>query len=205
MPFNPNIPNPADLLSSSQGDLLNNNGFLQTWSVTDHYGLDDATSNNGKHQVIQMPVQATQPVTTVDPMLYSFQQTTGNAGILQYMCQAGGLVQSPITPIQSSATGITLIASTGQTTIFDFSGTPDDFPFCFGYVTTLGTPSGGNVAMASAIFGWNGSQGVVNNYLTNTFQFEFSGSLLKLFNTNPLISLTNVAWTLVFNRIFTPT
>lgn len=206
VPFNQNIPQSTDFLSNSQADLLNNNRFLQTWSVTDHYGLDDNTSNNGKHQVLQMPVQAVQPVTTIDPMFYSFAQATGNAGTLQYMCQAGGVVQSPITPIQSSAAGISL-APAGTATIFDFSGSPSNFPYCYGYVNGFGISdqAGNPIVPFNGFFYWNGSKGVINGQSSVGLKIQFSGNILQLTPSALGINYSQISWTLVFNRTFTPT
>lgn len=201
MVFNPNIPQPTDLQSASQGALLNNNGFLQTWSDTDHYGLDDTTVNNGKHQVIQMPVQATQPVSVNDPMFYSFAQATGNAGILQYVVQAGGFVQSPITPIQSSAAGISL-ATNATANVFDFTS----MPYCYGYINGMGISTGaGNPVLATSLIGfyWSGSKGYFVSGFVSNFGIFFSGNILQIKNISGA-TVNSIAWTLVFNRIFTP-
>jgi hypothetical protein len=203
VPFNPNVPLGGDLLSNSQADLLNNNGFLNTWSGTDHYPLNDATSNNGKHQVLQMPAQATKPVTSVDPMFYSFAQPTGNQGTLQYVqgvSPAAAPVQSPITPIQSSATGISLVYP-NTATIFDFTGSI----YCIGYVNAGGNLISGGCASRLSSFIWNGSVGYVQSQAPlNGINFQFSGALLQII-PNIALTLNQVAWTLNFSRIFSPT
>lgn len=50
MTFNPNIPQPTDTLSVSQGELLTNDTQLNTVFNVDHVAFDDATvANRGKH------------------------------------------------------------------------------------------------------------------------------------------------------------
>ncbi len=53
MTFNPNIPRPTDLLSNSQGDLLANNGALNSTFSRNHIPLNVAT-NNGKHSFVEL-------------------------------------------------------------------------------------------------------------------------------------------------------
>lgn len=55
MPFNPNIPQPSDLLSDSQGDLLGNMSQLDTSFGVDHFAFSNLTSNNGFHQKVTLP------------------------------------------------------------------------------------------------------------------------------------------------------
>lgn len=57
MVFNPNIPRPTDLLSTSQGDLLANNAALDASFGRNHVPFSTVT-NNGKHSFIEMPVSA---------------------------------------------------------------------------------------------------------------------------------------------------
>jgi hypothetical protein len=197
-----NVPQPTDILSDSQADLENNNNAIDSSFGVDHYAASNLSANNGKHQVLQMPVQTPQPVTTVDPMFYSFQQPAGNAGILQYMCQAGGLVQSPITPIQSSAAGIS-IASSGTVTIFNFSS----MPYCFGYFNGMGilSTSPASIVSSQGYFYWSGSQGLVRNSAPVSMPLSFSGNLLIITALTGAFSVSSFSWTLGFNRIFTPT
>jgi len=204
MPFNESIPQPNDLLSDSQGDLLNNNGFLNASFGVDHYAFNDATSNNGKHQVIQMPVQSAIPVTTTDPVAFSFQQASGNQGILQYLCGPSGVVASPILPLQSSASGITLPPNTPET-IFDFTNSL----YCFGEIigsgliatTPLSTPT-----VCYGVFFYSGSHGVVTTLTDpNSIAFQFSGNLLQAITPMAFANVSQFAWTLSFKRIFTPT
>ena len=60
MTFNPNIPRANDLLAVSQGDLLTNNGALNTTFSRNHIPLNIGT-NNGKHTFIEMPIRASIP------------------------------------------------------------------------------------------------------------------------------------------------
>jgi hypothetical protein len=63
--YNPNIPQPNDLLSDSQGDILQNFGAANTSFAINHYEFDDATAKNGKHKFVSFPPQGASPVTVV--------------------------------------------------------------------------------------------------------------------------------------------
>jgi len=68
--YNPNIPQPTDLLSVSQGNLLNNFGAIQALIDVNH--VDFAAAGAGKHFFIEMPVQVAPPVTVAGEVgLYS--------------------------------------------------------------------------------------------------------------------------------------
>lgn len=71
------MPQPNDLLSDSQGDLLQNFSAANTSFGINHYEFDDATVNNGKHKFVSMPVTTT-PV------------TVANEGVLYTKAIAGG-------------------------------------------------------------------------------------------------------------------
>ena len=195
------MPQSTDLLSNSQGALLANNGFLNTWSATDHYALDDATADNGKHKIIQMPTQPALPTTALDPMFSSF-TPAGNAGVLQYLSGPGAVVASPILPLQSSAAGINLGVN-GTTNIFDFTSSI----YCFGTINAMGNRSDGSVIGQVGSFYWNGSAGAVLQVGTVSLFFRFSGAILQIINiAGPPTNYTfsGVSWTLSFNRMFTP-
>lgn len=68
--YNPNIPQPTDLLSVSQGNLLNNFGALQALIDVNH--IDFAAAGAGKHSFVEMPVQNPVPTTSAGEVgLYS--------------------------------------------------------------------------------------------------------------------------------------
>jgi len=57
--YNPNIPQPTDLLSVSQGNLLNNFGALQALIDVNH--VDFAATGAGKHKWVTLPLQGATP------------------------------------------------------------------------------------------------------------------------------------------------
>lgn len=61
MAYNANIPQPTDLLSASQPQILANFQALQTLIDVNH--VDFASGNQGKHAFVEMPVQFPVPVT----------------------------------------------------------------------------------------------------------------------------------------------
>lgn len=66
MSYNASIPQPGDLLSASQGQLLVNFDQINQKFGIDHYGLDPATANDGKHKKVTLPEQSSAPTTGAD-------------------------------------------------------------------------------------------------------------------------------------------
>jgi len=64
MAFNPNIPQPTDLISNSQNDILQNFQTINTAFNVNHIAMN--LGDQGKHKFLQMPEQAGPPVTAVD-------------------------------------------------------------------------------------------------------------------------------------------
>lgn len=61
MPYNNSIPQPTDLLSQSQADILNNFAAIQTFVDVNH--VDFADPDQGKHKWCSFPVQGASPGT----------------------------------------------------------------------------------------------------------------------------------------------
>lgn len=59
MSYDPNIPQPNDFLSDSQGDIKTNFTALNTIFAKNHFQFADGTSNNGRHSTIEMVNQST--------------------------------------------------------------------------------------------------------------------------------------------------
>lgn len=55
MTYNPNIPQPTDLLSNSQGQILANFNKANSSFGINHYPFDNGTVNNGKHLKVELP------------------------------------------------------------------------------------------------------------------------------------------------------
>jgi len=66
MTFDPAIPQPTDVLSDSQSDLLTNFGQLNTQFSVNHVAFDDGSSDKGKHKFVTFVEQAAAPTTIGD-------------------------------------------------------------------------------------------------------------------------------------------
>lgn len=69
MTFDPNIPQPLDDLSVSQGDLLTNFGQLNTQFAVNHVPFNDSSSDKGKHKFVTYVEQADDPESKADEYL----------------------------------------------------------------------------------------------------------------------------------------
>ncbi len=62
MAYNPNIPQPTDVISQSQADILNN--FMALGTTFDVNHIDFNAFDAGKHKFIQFPLQGSAPATS---------------------------------------------------------------------------------------------------------------------------------------------
>jgi hypothetical protein len=96
MAYNPNIPQATDVLSQSQGDLLNNFMAINTFVIVDHAGFSDP--NEGKHNKVTFPVQNPAPTFLAGEIgLYSFLNPVTSANELYVANSASPSVATPMT------------------------------------------------------------------------------------------------------------
>jgi len=155
MAYNSNIPQPNNLISQSQGDILDNFTALNTSNSVNHVAYNDA--NQGKHKFMQMPEEVANPA------------TAGNEGAL-VVKEAGALAELFYVPesngaaVQMTSGGISASAASGYsflpggmliqwgTAAGTSAGTANVFPVSFTGTayTVVVTPLN-----AGAITGWN--------------------------------------------------
>ena len=102
--FNPNIPQPADKLSVSQGQLLSNNQGLNTVFGINHFTFSTAV-NAGKHTFVEMPVLAVVPAGLAANEVTLYTKTTAAASEIFMTRDASGVeiqMTGPGTPIASA-------------------------------------------------------------------------------------------------------
>ncbi len=213
-----NEPVASDDLSISQPKLAANCNALDTVYGLDHFAFSNASLEQGLHNKVTTPAyqnpigtaSAATPTTTTYPIAYCFQPLTGaggtpttNLGLLQYSKPTpnnattnpeGSDVPTPITSIQSSATGVSI--GIGATiNVFDFAGMAGamanlyaanydaaTFNFLSVFVFWTGTVLRVQVPVVGA-----GLAPVVN------------GSILQIQN-NSGVAITQLRWTLEFER-----
>lgn len=201
--FTPNIPQATDLLSDSQPQIKNNFDSTANTINDDHYGPADLTANLGKHRAVTSPTPspATHYATTTDTKLYGMQDAVA-IGNIQYSRGPSNAVPTPVTCLQSSSAAIS-VSTTPGTTILNFTG----LPYCYGYVIATGITATSNRTQIVYSFFWDGSIGeadVMTNLYTSQVVIQFVGADLNMV-AQPAKTFTNVAWTLEFKRIWTPT
>lgn len=199
MTFNPNIPNPTDLLSNSQPVLKTNNQALDNIFGIDHYKYSDLTVNKGFHNKVTTPIfvdsppTGLPPVTTTNPVFYAFQQAS-NLGVLQFSRGPNNSVPTPVTTLQSTSAAIVL-ASSATTNVLDFNSA--GLTIAYGFINAISDASSGGGG--STYIKW------INNTLTiigpqmSGITVQKSGTILQLMN--PTSGTINVYWTLQFERI----
>jgi hypothetical protein len=202
MAYNPNIPQPSDLLSVSQGDLLNNNTVSNTIFGVDHYAFSDVSGNAGKHNQVTTPLiqGAVHPTTAADEPKFYAMQDSANLGVIQYSRLGSDAFPSPVSYFESPATDITLAPSGGTSNILDFTG----ISRAFGRVVAA------NFSNVNPLFGVitdftffdNGAGGLITTFptLSALVQVIGVGRILQLRNLS-LINYTNIAWTCMLWRI----
>jgi hypothetical protein len=83
--YNPSIPQANDLISVSQGQLLNNFSQANVVIAADHYAFDDTLSGNeGLHKQVTFPVVKASDPTIVSPEGILYTKTSGGNSQLFY-------------------------------------------------------------------------------------------------------------------------
>jgi len=199
MVFIANRPIASEKLSASQPMLQGNNQSLDSVFGIDHYQFSNATANSGFHKKVTTVNQGSHASTTVNPVLYSAEDTA-NIGVIQYSRGPSDAVPTPVTSIQSPSTPFSLAASTSSD-VLDFTGTTIAFgEFFYSYKRTsyasgqffvfyrfTGGTAYTNVAACSS-----GAAGIL----------IFSGNILKINNGFP-DAMTDIFWTLNLQRVQT--
>jgi hypothetical protein len=209
--YNAFIPQPADFLSNSQQDLLNNFSSANTSFGFDHYAFNDATDDNGKHNKVTTPIitgtlNATTPPTTLEnePILYALAPYPTSATptwenfTLQYSRGGSDAVPTPLTTLQSPATPIELL-NDASTVILDFNGITLAYFNAYAVGFNAAVPV---TYLYYAFFYWDGAAFTKLSSLTSTeFIITNSGTELIVLNNDSGKPITNVFWTLEFLRI----
>lgn len=122
MAYNPLIPQAADLLSVSQGDLLNNFGSVNTFVNVNHVPFNGP--DQGKHALLQMPVQNPAPTVLLGEFgIFNFASTLGT-GVNQLTIINSAGVSTPFT-------------ARGTTTNGGWFYTPNGLLVKYGFVNNL--------------------------------------------------------------------
>ena len=178
--YNASIPQPNDLLSDSQGQILQNFGALNTVYGTNHFPFDNnMISQIGKHKFVQMPVTTTPVTLANEGTLYSKAVTGGTALFFTRDVTSDVQLTSPVFTAPVAATNgytfipgglilqwgtVTPITSTGTVL---FSAANIAFPNnCFNVQCTLSpaTPPTGNAQTLS-----------IYSISSNSFIYNYSG------------------------------
>lgn len=78
MTYSNAIPQPTDLISISQGDILTNFSQLYTVLAQDHIELDDGTvANRGKHKQVTLPELGADPATAANERAFYAKAASG--------------------------------------------------------------------------------------------------------------------------------
>jgi hypothetical protein len=169
---------------------------------TDHYPFDNATSNQGFHNVVttppyvENPPTGLPPVTVANPKAYAFEQYAA-LGVLQYSRGPTNAVPTPLTSKHSASTAITVTQSI-NVNILDFTGIAR--AICRAYV--MDTTDNSFSTKTTADVYWTGAGFYILQSQTNpgTLGFTSSGNILQI-RASTTGTVNNVYWTIEFVRI----
>lgn len=203
MTFNPNIPQPTDLLADSQGQFLTNNQTLDNNFGVDHYKFSNVSGNSGKHNQVTTPliVGSAHPATAANEPKFYAMQDTAQTGVLQYSRGGNNAVPSPVTYLQSPSTPI-ILGPGAVTNILDCTNIT--FLLCSLYAANI--PGGANKTIfIEADILWNKApvtfRRVQSQNPTNDLDIQFSTSIIQIKNTSGTVTYNDIYWTLVCYRI----
>lgn len=199
MAFNPAIPQPGDLLSNSQGDLLANNAALDASFSVNHLPFSDASANNGKHTFVELLQQSAKPTTAaLEGTLYTKDDTTPtNRTQLFYIGDAGGAgIEYQLTKCidaQIASFGNKILTSAGHFSGWTFL--PGGLIMFYGSVNTPGTT--GSVAYNFGFPSGTGAFSITLSVLSaaaTTFRYKFKNSSATGFNYDIDNAPTDLTW-----------
>lgn len=200
--YQPNIPTGIVNLDV---DYLNLKGNFQQLNIvygTDHYPFDNATPNQGFHNLVttppfvDSPPTALPPVTTTNPKFYAFQQYPA-LGVLQYSRGPTNAVPTTLTKRFSASTPISL-AFAATTNVIDFTGMA--MAFCILTATDLVETS--RTKLFTYVI-WNGANIFIQNLGASQLAVTTAGPILQIINQTltPSVTLNNVYWNLEIIRV----
>jgi hypothetical protein len=106
MAYNPNIPQPGDLLSVSQGDLLENFTQLNDIFEVDHLTYDAVDApNRGKHMAIHMREQLSDPTTAAQELAFYCKRDSSSNLALYLRKESNGAIVPFSLPLTGTTTG----------------------------------------------------------------------------------------------------
>lgn len=97
--YNPNVPQPNDDLSDSQGQILQNFQKANSSFGIDHYTFADLTVNNGFHQRVTFPGNATAPTPGANYGAY-YAVTNASNETWSYWRRDGSITDMPALPVR---------------------------------------------------------------------------------------------------------
>lgn len=200
--YQPNIPTGTVRLDVDYQNLQGNFEQANIVYGTDHYPFDNATANQGFHNVVTTPPYVEDPptglppVTAANPKAYAFQQYAA-LGVLQYSRGPNNAVPTPLTSLHSAATAITVTQSI-NVNILDFTGIAR--AICKAYV--MDTTDASSTTKTTAEVYWTGAGFYINQSQTNpgSIGFTSSGNVLQI-RASTTATVNNVYWTVQFIRI----
>lgn len=215
MVFKPGIPQPNDLLSDSQGDLLGNMQQLDTSFGIDHYKFSDTTANLGFHNQVTTPqfvlspavLPSVEPTTTTNPIFYGYQpldvggMPITKLGLLQYSKLPSNGIPTPVTHLQSTAAALSLAINGNagdSTNILDFTGIPR--AFCMVYASYI---IGGVPTNAVYFVFWSGTTFLISPIVSTASRIVVAavGNVLVLANLNTGNAISALYWTMQMDRL----
>lgn len=206
--YNPNIPQPSDDLSDSQGQILQNFQVANSSFGIDHYPFADQSVNQGKHNQISNPIFVDNPPTGLppvtianEPKMYAFADSV-NLGALNYSRGPLNAVPTPLTHLQSPLAPIVL-APGATTNVLDFTG----LTYALGIIYAVDTADLTNSRMIT-YFSWSAPflafrfDSLLNSLNSTQLFAQAFGNIMQIKNFSSTLTFSNVAWTLQFDRIW---
>jgi len=201
--YQPNIPTGTVNLDVDYLNLQGNFNQANIVYGTDHYPFDNATPNQGFHNLVTTPPVVNNPPDGLPPAtaagilkFYAYQQYAA-IGPLQWSRGPSNALPSPLTRLSGGPVSIPM--SGGTTTLFDMAGMTRVMLIVNGFNDTTTVNQRGSVNQFV-----NYSQGVSNvpaSATLQTIQVVLQGTVLKIANGSTAFNLGAYYWTITFLRI----
>src|SRR6185312_9486388 len=153
--YNPLVPTGAVNLDVDYQNLQGNFEQANIVYGTDHYPFDNATPNQGFHNlvttppIVNNPPDGLPPATAANPKLYAYQQYPA-LGVLHYSRGPNNAVPTPVSYLTSASTPIVL--GIGATTnVLDFTG----FQRAMCIIYAMNDVAGANKSVTEQLVVWS--------------------------------------------------
>jgi hypothetical protein len=186
MAWDPTFPQSSSIISGSPPQIQANWSYIQTTMQVDHLFANATPSNDGHHNVIQMPSQSVIPTISAPMRVATYAATSSSQDVPRFVNSGIQAAASDYHYIYGERGSVAIAGGTGVVNLVDFTGKPPVFGTFSMYDLV-------NVTLGiTGLFTWDG--------INVNVQVTYSGRGAVAGNSTSWINLTSATTFLQLNR-----